>query len=207
MTGNYFDVLGIEPQLGRTFLPEEDETEGSHPVMVVSHGLWQRRLGGAASAVGKTLRVSGVEYDVIGVAPETFSGAIPGLLPEFWTPTAMVSKLRFSGMQAEMPSPTGTTRLEKRGSRWLFVKGRLAPGRTLEEAQAQVATVFSRLQKEYPVSNEKVKGLVLPGSGVRFHPMVDSYLNQAGGGALDCRRTRAPHRLRQRRQHASRTGQ
>ncbi len=184
VTGNYFDVLGVEPQLGRTFLPEEDETEGSHPVIVVSHGLWQRRLGGDPSAVGKTLRVSGVEYDIIGVAPEAFSGVIPGLLPEFWTPTGMVSKLRFSGMQAEMPSPTGATRREKRGSRWLFVKGRLAPGRTLEEAQAQVATVFSRLEKEYPVSNEKLNGLVLPGSGVRFHPMVDSYLNQAGGVLL-----------------------
>ncbi|HJS74523.1 MAG TPA: ABC transporter permease, partial [Vicinamibacteria bacterium] len=181
VSGNYFDVLGVEPQLGRAFLPEEDETEGSHPVVVVSHGFWQRRLGGDPSIVGKTVRVSGVEYDIVGVAPETFSGAIPGLLPEFWTPTQMVSKLRFSGMQAEMPSPTGTTRLEKRGSRWLFVKGRLAPGRTLEEAQAQVATIFARLEKEYPVSNEKVKGTVLPGSGVRFHPMVDTYLNQAGG--------------------------
>src|SRR3990170_505709 len=79
VTGNYFDVLGIEPKFGRSFLPEEDETEGSHPVIVVSHGLWQRRLGGDPAAVGKTLRISGVEYDVIGVAPETFSGTIPGL--------------------------------------------------------------------------------------------------------------------------------
>jgi predicted permease len=180
VTWNYFDVLGIKPPLGRTFLPEEDETEGSHPVMIVSHGLWQRRLGGDPAVVGKTLRVSGIEYDIIGVAPDTFTGAIPGLVPEFWAPTAMVSKLRFSGMQAEMPSATGTTRLEKRGSRWLFVKGRLAPGRTLEEAQAQVSTVFARLSKEYPVSNEKLKGLVLPAAGVRFHPMVDSYVNQAG---------------------------
>jgi predicted permease len=180
VTGNYFDVLGVEPQLGRTFLPEEDETEGSHPVAIVSHGFWQRRLGGDAAAVGKTVRLSGVDYDIIGVAPQGFSGSIPGVLPEFWTPVQMASKLRFSGMQAEMPSPTGTTRLEKRGSRWLFVKGRLAPGRTFDEAQAQVATIFSRLQKEYPVSNEKVKGTVLPGSGVRFHPMVDTYVNQAG---------------------------
>jgi predicted permease len=126
------------------------------------------------------VRLSGVDYDIIGVAPQGFSGSIPGVLPEFWTPVQMASKLRFSGMQAEMPSPTGTTRLEKRGSRWLFVKGRLAPGRTFDEAQAQVATIFSRLQKEYPVSNEKVKGTVLPGSGVRFHPMVDTYVNQAG---------------------------
>jgi predicted permease len=184
VTGNYFDVLGVEPQLGRSFLPEEDETEGSHPVIVVSHGFWQRRLGGDPSVVGKTLRISGVEYDVIGVAPETFSGTIPGLAPEFWAPTAMVSKLRFSGVQADMPSPTGTTRLEKRGTRWLFLNGRLAPGRTVEEARAQVATVFARLTKEYPVTNEKLKGTVLPAAGVRFHPMVDSFLNQAGAVLL-----------------------
>lgn len=184
VTANYFDVLGIEPQLGRVFLAEEDETEGSHPVVVVSHGLWKRRLGGDPSVVGKTLRISGVEYDVVGVAPETFSGTIPGLSPEFWTPTAMVSKLRFSGVQADMPSPTGTTRREKRGTRWLFVKGRLAPGRTVEEARAQVATVFARLAKEYPVTNEKVKSEVLPLASVRFHPMVDSFLNQAGAVLL-----------------------
>src|SRR3990172_3273841 len=184
VTGNYFDVLGVEPQLGRSFLPEEDETEGAHPVIVVSHGLWQRRLGGDPSVVGKTLRISGVEYDMIGVAPETFSGTIPGLTPEFWAPTAMVSKLRFSGVQADMPSPTGTTRLEKRGTRWLFLNGRLAPGRTVEEARAQVATVFARLTKEYPATNEKLKSAVLPAAGVRFHPMVDSFLNQAGAVLL-----------------------
>jgi predicted permease len=184
VTGNYFDVLGVEPKFGRGFLPEEDETEGSHPVVIVSHGLWQRRLGGDPAAVGKSLRISGVEYDVIGIAPESFTGTIPGLAPEFWAPTAMVSKLRFSGIQADTPSPTGTTRREKRGTRWLFVKGRLAPGRTLEQARAQVATVFARLEKEYPATNEKVKSAVLPGSDVRFHPLVDSFLNQAGAVLL-----------------------
>jgi predicted permease len=116
---------------------------------------------------------------VIGIAPESFAGTIPGLKPEFWTPTAMVSKLRFTGVQADTPSPTGTTRRERRGTRWLFLNGRLAEGRTLEEARAQVATVFDRLAKDYPVTNEKTKGAVLPASGVRFHPMVDGYLNQA----------------------------
>jgi predicted permease len=184
VTANYFDVLGIQPRFGRTFLPEEDEVEGAHPVVVISHGLWQRRMGGDPAVVGKTLRISGVEYSVIGIAPEGFSGAIPGLKPEFWAPTAMVQKLRFSGIQAESPSPTGTTRREKRGTRWLFVKGRLAPGRRLEEARAQTATVLARLQKEYPETNEKLKGVVLPSAGVRFHPMLDSILNQAGAVLL-----------------------
>jgi predicted permease len=180
VTGNYFEVLGVEPQLGRAFLPEEDEVENAHPVLVASHGLWQRRLGGDPSVVGKTVRLSGVEYDVVGVAPETFTGAIPGLSAEFWVPTAMASKLRFSGMQAETPSPTGTTWREKRGSRRLFIKGRLARGATVEDARAQASTVFARLEKDYPDTNERMKAVVLPSSSVRFHPMVDSFLNQAG---------------------------
>ncbi len=179
VTDNYFDVLGVRPALGRDFLPEEDETENSHPVVVLSHSLWQGRMGGDPEVVGKTIRISGVEYTVVGIAPESFTGTIPGLNPEFWAPTAMVSKLRFSGLQADTPSPTGTTRREMRGTRWLFVNGRLGEGRTLEEARAQVATVFTRLAKDHPVTNEKTKGAVLPASGVRFHPMVDGYLNQA----------------------------
>jgi predicted permease len=184
VTGNYFEVLGIQPQKGRFFLPEEDDTEGTHPVVVLSHGFWQRALGGDPGAVSRTIRVSGVEYTVVGIAPESFTGLIPGIKPEFWTPTAMVQSLRFSGIQADTPSPTGDTRREKRGTRWLFVKGRLAPGRTIEEARSQVDTVLARLSEEHPVTNEKVKGIVLPLSEVRFHPMVDGTLNQAGAVLL-----------------------
>jgi predicted permease len=184
VTANYFDVLGVRIRLGRSFLPEEDEAEGAHPVAVLSDSLWKSHFGSDPAVVGKTIRISSIEYSVVGVAPEGFTGTIPGLKPQFWAPTAMIAKLRFSGIQAETPSPTGDTRRERRGTRWLFVEGRLAPGRTVDEAQAEVATVFARLQKEYPVTNEKVKGAVLPLSGVRFHPRVDGYLNQAGAVLL-----------------------
>jgi predicted permease len=184
VTANYFDVLGIPPQKGRFFLPEEDETEGTHPVVILSHGFWQRVLGGDPEAVSKTIRISSVDYTVVGIAPESFTGMIPGLKPEFWTPTAMVSSLRFSGIQSDTPSPTGDTRRERRGTRWLFVKGRLAPGRSIEEARAQVDAVLARLAEEHPATNEKTKGYVLPGSDVRFHPLIDGVLNQAGAVLL-----------------------
>jgi putative ABC transport system permease protein len=184
VTANYFDVLGVTPRLGRSFLPQEDEVEGANPVALLSDSLWRSHFGSDPSVIGKTIRVSSIEYTVVGVVPETFTGTIPGLKPEFWTPTAMVEKLRFSGIQADTPSPSGNTRRERRGTRWLFVEGRLAPGRTVEEAQAQVATLFTRLQKDNPVTNEKVKGTVLPVSGVRFHPLVDGVLNQAGAVLL-----------------------
>ena len=184
VTANYFDLLGIRPAIGRAFHEHEDETEGTHPVMILSHGLWQRRLGGDADVVGKTLRLSSIDYTVIGVAPVWFSGTIPGLRPEFWVPTAMVESLSFSGIAAMSPSPTGDTRRTRRGERWLFVKGRLAPGVTPEEAQAQVSTIFARLSDEYPETNEDVTAAVLSGDSVRFHPMLDNILATAGAVLL-----------------------
>lgn len=184
VTANYFDLLGVRIALGRTFLPEEDDTEGTHPVIILSHGLWQRRLGGDADVIGKTLRLSGVDYTVVGVAPVAFHGTIPGLSPEYWVPTAMVESLNFAGISANAPSPTGDTRRERRGTRWLFVKGRLAPGATHEQAQAQVSTLFARLSDEYPETNEDVGAEVLAGDSVRFHPMIDNVLATAGAVLL-----------------------
>ena len=186
VTHDYFDVLGVEPALGRSFRPEEDETEGAVPVVVLSHGLWQRRLGGRPDVLGQTLRVSGVEYTILGVAPEGYSGTIPGFQPEFWAPIAMVESLSFSGVQSSTDDENSAdlTRRERRGTRWLFVKGRLAPGATVEQVQAQASTVFTRLQAEYPDTNEDVGAAVLAGADVRFHPMVDNILSQAGAVLL-----------------------
>src|SRR5262245_41125023 len=89
VTANYFALLGVRPALGRGFLPEENVAEGASPVMVLSHGLWQRRLGGRPDVLGQTLQVSGVTYTIVGVAPRGFAGTIPGLAPEFWTPLMM----------------------------------------------------------------------------------------------------------------------
>jgi putative ABC transport system permease protein len=178
VTDNYFDLLGVRPALGRAFLPEENRAEGTHPVLVASHGFWQRRLGGRADVVGSRLRLSGVEYEVVGVAPPGFKGTIPGLAPEFWTPVMMVGKLSFSGIQSSSPSP-GATRVEQRGTRWLFVTGRLAPGRSVAEARAQVETVVARLVRQYPDVNDKLKASVLASRDVRLHPLVDGVLTPA----------------------------
>jgi predicted permease len=183
-TANYLDVLGVAPALGRGFLPEEDATEGSHPVLLLSNGMWQSRFAGSRDVLGKTLKLSGVEYTVVGVAPAGFTGTIPGFQPEFWAPTMMVDKLSFSGIQSNTDDQPGGTRLERRGWRWLFVKGRLAEGRTIEEARAQVETIYARLRQEYPVSNKDVKPALMPGGSVRFHPMLDPYVRAASAGLL-----------------------
>jgi len=183
-SANYFDLLGIQPALGRDFLPEEDVTEGTHPVIVLSHGLWQRRFGGRPDVLDQTVRLSDVPYTIVGVAPPGFTGAIPGFQAEFWVPTMMVDSLSFMGIQSVTDDPVGETRLQRRGQRWLFLKGRLAEGRTAEEAQAQVETIFARLRSEYPESNEKVTATVLAGSSIRFHPLVDGYIKAASAVLL-----------------------
>jgi hypothetical protein len=137
VSDGYFETLGVMPARGRTFRPEENRTELTHPVAVVSHGFWKGRLAGDPAVVGRTIELSGTAYDIVGVAPEGFAGTIPGITPEFWVPVMMTERLSFSGIQSDSPSP-GRTRLEKRGSRWLFVTARLRPGRTLDEARAQI---------------------------------------------------------------------
>jgi predicted permease len=184
ITPNYFDVLGIGMARGRAFGPGEDTAALGAPVVVVSHGLWQRRFGGSADAIGSSIRLSGHEYTVVGVAPAGFTGTIPGLRADFWVPVAMIERFVFAGIQANVDNDPGQTRLDRRGTRWLFVKGRLADGRTIAEARAQVDAVFMRLQSEYPITNDKVTGNLVPASGVRFHPFVDGYVRLAGAALM-----------------------
>jgi predicted permease len=184
VTSNYFDVLGVRPALGRAFEASEDVGEGQHPVMVLSHGLWQRRFGGRADVVGQAVDVSGVRYTVVGVGPAGFSGMLPGFEAQFWVPVMMVDRLNFAGIQSSTDQDPGATRLEKRGQRWLFVKARLAAGRTVKEAAAELETIFSRLRKDHPATNEKTRASVFPGGGVRFHPMVDGYVKAASAVLL-----------------------
>ena len=184
VTANYFDVLGIRPALGRPFREDENLAPGAVPVVVISHSLWQRQFGGREGVVAGNINLSGINYTVVGIAPPDFRGTIPGVPTEFWVPVMMVEQLEFSGMQSNADNDPGTTRLNRRGTRWLFVKGRLAEGRTIEQARSQVDAVFARVEKEYPVLNEGVGARVLPASGIRFHPMLDGYVRAASAGLL-----------------------
>ncbi|MCM2255423.1 MAG: ADOP family duplicated permease, partial [Vicinamibacteria bacterium] len=184
VSANYFDVLKVAPTIGRGFLAEDDASSGARPVVVLSHGLWQRRFAGREGVLGETLELSGTKYDVVGIAPATFQGTLPGLSPEFWVPIAMVDRLNFMGAQATTDKDPGTTRLERRGTRWLFLKGRLAEGQTLEQARAQVETLYARLRTEYPDTNDKARPSLKPAADVRFHPMLDGYVKAASAVLL-----------------------
>jgi hypothetical protein len=137
VSGNFFSVLGVQPILGRGFLPEEDKTPGSHPVVVISHGLWQRRLAADPNIVGKTIELNGRAYSVVGVAPESFKGSKFGLALDFWAPMMMVEELwRSPGM------------LSERDSHWMNVLGRLKSGVSRAQAAAEMSAIAQRIDHE-----------------------------------------------------------
>jgi predicted permease len=132
VSGNFFSVLGVEPALGRFFRPDEDKGGSSAPTVVISNSFWQRQLGGDRAALGRVLVLNGASYTVIGVAPQSFAGVILGSRHDFWTTLAMTPTLTHD--QVRMGSDT---------SSWLFGVGRLKPGVSRNEAQADL-TVLTR---------------------------------------------------------------
>ena len=184
VSGNYFDVLGVSMAQGRGFRADESASPEVAAVVVVSHGLWQRQLGGRPDVVGSTVKLSGLPYTVVGVAAATYAGGIPGLAVDFWIPVTMVEHLQFTGVQWTGDNDPGTTRLDQRSTRWLFLKGRLAQGQTIAQARAQGEALYARLSAEYTATNEKVNVNMVAAADVRFHPMLDGYVKAASAGLL-----------------------
>jgi predicted permease len=140
LTAEMFRLLGINPALGRTFHTGEDQTGNDH-VVVLSHRFWQRRFSSDSQIVGQKITFDGESYTIIGIMPPEFQFA------PFWA------------TNAELWSPLNlSTRANDRGGQSLRVFGRLKPGVTREQAQAEAATIFRRLEQSYPEAN---KGLGL----------------------------------------------
>lgn len=146
---DYFSALGVEPALGRTFLPEEDETFGTHPVAILSHATWERQFGSDPGIVGATIRINDYPFTVIGVAPQGFTGLVTVVEPSLWAPLAM----------AERALPY-TPNIESRVDPWLQLVGRLQPGVTASYARAALDVLAANLALEHPNVNQG-KGIVL----------------------------------------------
>jgi predicted permease len=141
-SSNYFDVLGVPPLLGRGFLPEEDQTPKSHPVVVLSYGCWQKRFASDPAIVGRTVLINNVPFTVVGVARKGFIGTDVAYSPEFWTPMMMSPVIE-----------PGSTWLDNRDSDNSFVVGRLKPGVTKAQAEASLRALTFEMGKEYPKEN------------------------------------------------------
>jgi predicted permease len=151
VSGNYFSSLGLTPSLGRFFRPEEVDTPGTAPVVVISHDYWQTRFGGAAGVLGQTIRVNGAGMTIVGVAPRGFKGTTMRLTFDFWLPATMAPVLT-----------PGSTELEDRGARGYTVTGALAAGASRAQAQSDVDVAMRQLAQSYPQTNRNVRGEVLP---------------------------------------------
>src|SRR5258708_5754126 len=145
VSGNYFSDLGVKALIGRTFLPEEDRTPNANPVVVIGFGLWQRHFGTDPNVIGRSITLNEHDFSIIGVAPKEFGSTYAGAAIDVWTPVMMkdyVARPHFS--------------LTDRGSRWLMVMGRLRPGGTVAQAQANLSAISNQLQHAYPQTNDQL---------------------------------------------------
>ena len=142
-TAHYFDVYGIKPALGRMFLPEED-APGKNHVVVLSNPFWHRVFGGVADVVGRPIQLNGEPYTVVGVAPLGFGIASK---VDAWMPMAFDPK--------EIAN-------DNRGAHYLNVAGRLRPGVTVAQAEAELKVLAAQLATQYPDSNKGWGIFVMP---------------------------------------------
>jgi putative ABC transport system permease protein len=136
VTGNYFEVLGVSAQLGRTLQPSDDQATGALPV-VISDTLWRGRFYSDPAVVGQTVRLDNQSYTIVGVTAVSFRGLRVGLPPAFWVPMRIAPNEAGSG----------------RDNRGLEIVGRLKPAVTLAQAQSQLTTIAARLAQAYPKTN------------------------------------------------------
>jgi putative ABC transport system permease protein len=134
-SAEFFPLLGVEAVEGRTFRPEEDKP-GAERVAVISHELWQRRFGGDANLIGQKLTLDGQGYTLIGVLPPHFKFPVEVGEAQIWSPEVTDGEV-----------------MEQRGAHYLKVVGRLKPGVSVGEAQAEMEAIASRLEQQYPDSN------------------------------------------------------
>ena len=180
VTDNYFQTLGVRPILGRAFVPQEFVAQGANPVAVISYRFWQSRFGGQPDVLEKTLRLNGITYAIIGVAPASFGGMVPAATAQMWIPTAMVEHVQPMGNQRTSGKSTGDTRLEQRGRGWLWIKGRIRPGSDLAQVRAEFDGMSRQLAATYPVTNANERITIVPSTDVRISPDVDGVLRGAG---------------------------
>jgi predicted permease len=146
VSDNYFSILGVSPIHGRTFTADENGAQGREQVVVLSHQMWQRRFGGDPNIVGQTLLLNNKPFVVIGVMGRSFAFPEPG--SRLWLPLTMRTEMLTvyrAGIAAEERNWFGS-----RSFPWLDVYGRLKPGRTMEEAQAETRVLLSQLRRAWP---------------------------------------------------------
>jgi predicted permease len=169
VTANFFDVLGVQPLLGRAFTPEEDTAP--RYVAVLSYDLWNTQFGADRGIVGKTIQLDQSEYAVIGVMPASFRGVGNLGSPEVWVPISVGDEV-LTGLAKQF--------LHERGFRSMNMVARLKPGVTVAQASAEVHALGLQLEKEYPKDNNGRNEEVVPINYTSIPPQLHSVFSLAG---------------------------
>lgn len=150
VSGNYFDALGVRTEIGRPFRQDEDRAAGRDPVVLISHGFWQRQFGGDADVIGRTIHLNGHGCTIVGVADRRFIGTLVGLSVDLWVPIMMQPRLL-----------AGATTLEDRRSRWILGLGRVDPDLSRAEIDGRLQQVSAQLAMRYPETDER-RAVLIP---------------------------------------------
>jgi predicted permease len=154
VTGNFFQVLGVNPFLGRLLLPGDEVESGGNAVAVLSHDLWVGRYGGEPSVVGEVVQIGAHPYEIVGVAPPEFTGPdATGTAPAIWLPITQVQAWG------------GAALFQEWGSSWIDVVGRMTEGVSFEEARASMDVVSTRLREADSI-NRDMEVLLAEGIGL-----------------------------------------
>ena len=173
VSGNYFSVLGVPATLGRTFDPVQHDVPGAPPVAVLGYGFWQKEFGADPRVIGTTIRLNGANAVILGVASPEFKGMVRGLRAEVWVPAAATAAI--------FPS---SSFFENRGNHNSFMRARLKPGVTAEQAGADLAGVGARLGETYPATNKGRELVVVPTAKVTINPSIDGMVAGASLGLM-----------------------
>src|SRR5579864_1140888 len=159
-SGNYFDVLGVNAQLGRMFRPEEDRTDGAGPVVVVSHGFWERVLAANPNVIGQNVLINGQGFSIIGVAPKGFQGTSVIGGPDMFVPMSMHDQILTVFLKQLF---------NERRFLGFSAVGRLKDGARPEQAKAELQAIASDLEKAFPLANK--------GRTFTLQPLLESSIN------------------------------
>lgn len=152
VSGNYFEVLGTQPHIGRLLRDEDDRAEGASPVTAISYELWERRFGSDPAIVGRVVTLNGHGFTIVGIAARGFQGTTL-VKPDLWVPISMHAQA--------MPRMSANL-LTSRQAVWLFTGGRLKPGVTVGQASAEAAEIGAALEREFPRENRGKSFVVKP---------------------------------------------
>lgn len=175
VSGNWFSVLGVGPVAGRAFLADEDETPGTHPVVVLSERLWARRFGADAGLIGGTVVLNGHAFTVVGVMPDAVNDVQLQATADFWVPLAMhdvvLPDFRIFGVDL----------YGNRGTHWVDLIGRLGEGESLERARTVLRSIARRQADANPETNAEWSIAAVPAGDARLGPPTDRKLVRLTG--------------------------